>query len=71
MVTFKQWRKDVLGLTQDKFAEKVKISQPTVANYENGTRKPDLAAYRKILLAFPELDPFVLLKMFFHNNKGD
>ncbi len=36
------------GITQNKIAEKIGISQPTYAQWENGKRKPKLETLKKI-----------------------
>ncbi len=36
------------GMTQQEVADKLRVSRSCVANYENGSREPDLAIVRKL-----------------------
>lgn len=45
-------RRDSLSLTQKEFAEKIGISQPLYAKYENNNNLPSIATIIKICEAF-------------------
>lgn len=40
-----------IGVTQTQLASSIGWSQPRIANYETGTRKPSLAVARQIIVA--------------------
>ena len=43
-----QFFRETLGITQTMLAEMLGVSQPAIANWENGIRKPDIYMLKKI-----------------------
>jgi transcriptional regulator with XRE-family HTH domain len=49
-----------LGLSQIEVAETLKIARSTLANYETGTRKPDLETLTKIAILYETSTDYLL-----------
>ena len=53
-----QWVRTVRGeISQERFAESIKMSRGSVTDWERGDTEPDRAALEKILKAFPSAAP--------------